>query len=327
MSETASVVYEEDLFIAVPIASLIHRKTAGSDMFVRLSSERMVKVAHKGGAIDVERIERFGEKNVRYLYVYKQDFAGIVSDLVRGAEGLNQLPNVPTDLKMAKFFSIAESVYSELLNLPVSDESLNRAARLATEISATMREKPDFAHLLATLVSLGDEFARHSLGTVVVSNLLMAQLEWSSQKLVGPITMGAFFHDIGLKEVPEELHFKPHVNMNKEEAALWETHPALGVRLLSPLSFVTPDVLRIVGEHHEIPNGTGFPGRLRLDRIFPMAKLVSFANQMAHDLFPPTGQHQPLSMPHMAQKVQHVYSQMYGTDLTKAARRIFKSDD
>jgi HD-GYP domain-containing protein (c-di-GMP phosphodiesterase class II) len=327
-AESAEFSFDEDVFLAVPTASLIHRKTSISDLFVRLSSDRMVKIAHKGGTIDVERINRFGEKNVQYLYVYKQDLSTIVSDLVRGAEGLNQLKNVPSDLRIAKFFSIAESVYAELLQLPISDESLGRAVRLSQEISSSMRERPDFKTLVGTVVSLGDEFTRHSLGTVVVSNLIMTQLKWKSEKVVDPVTTAAFFHDIGLKELPAELHHKPAVHMTKDEAQLWETHTAIGVRLLSPLNFITPDVLRIVQEHHETGNGAGFPGKLRLERIFPLARLVSMANAMAHDLFRTGGGAvQPFSMENMAQKVEHVYAVMYGQDMARAARRIFKKDD
>lgn len=318
--------FSEHEYLAVPTASLIHRKTALSDLFVRLPTDRMVKVAHKGGAIDPERIARFGDKSVSHLYVPKAEFGFIVSDLVRGAEGLNLLQNVPTDLKIAKFFNIAETVYSELLMMPLSDESLGRAVRLSQEISTSLREKPAFAKLVATVVGMGDEFAKHSLGSVVMSNMLVTQLSWSSPKLLSPITMGAFFHDIGLKEIPEEIRFKPRVEMSMDEALLWEQHPAKGVQLLSPLQFITPDVLRIVQEHHEVPNGQGFPAKMRLDRIFPMAKAVSLANVLAHDLFDAHKGGERFSVEAMLQKIDHIYSAMYGLDLSKAARRMFKVD-
>jgi HD-GYP domain-containing protein (c-di-GMP phosphodiesterase class II) len=326
MSQATDQVFSEFIFLAVPTASLIHRKTSVTDLYIRMPSDRMIKVAHKGGSIDVDRIQRLGDKNVQYLYVYRTDFSNIVNDLVRGAEGLNQLANVPADLKLAKFFTIAETVYTELMRLPITDESLGRAVRLTGEISTAMREKPDFAKLIKTVVGMGDEFARHSLGSVVMSNLLVNQLEWSSPKLLDPVTMGAFFHDIGLKEISPNLWFKNKVEMTQEEVQVWEMHPALGVKLLSQMNVVTPDVLRIVQEHHEIPNGTGFPAKLRLDRIFPMAKVVSMGNVLAHDLFD-GGQNHQFSMEAMAQKIDHVYSVMFGADLSRAARKIFRKDE
>ena len=316
--------FTEAHYLPVPMTSLIHRKVSLSDLFIRLPSDRMVKVAHKGGTIDVERIARFGEKDVQYLYVPKSELAGIVSDLVRGAEGLNQLPNVPTNLKVAKFFNIAETVFSELLHLPLTDESVGRAVRLSQEIATALREKPEFVKLVETVVGLGDDFAKHSLGTVLMANMLVTKLDWSSPKLLAPITAGAFFHDIGLKEIPVELRFKPRIEMSNDEALMWECHPAKGVQMLSQLKSMTTDVLRIVQEHHEVPNGQGFPGKLRLDRIFPMAKLVSLANVMSHDVFDMLARDTLFPMDAFAQKVEHIYSVMYGADLARAARLIFR---
>ncbi len=319
------ILFSEREFLAVPLASLIHRKVSTTDLFIRLPTDRMVKVAHKGGPLDHERITRYGE-SISQFWVYRKDFAEIVSELVRGAEQLNKMSeSVPADLRIAKFFNIAESVYSELLSLPINDESLGRAIRLSTEISTSMREKPDFATLVRSIVGMGDEFARHSLGSVVMSNLLAVQLDWSSQKLLHPITMGSFFHDVGLKEIPKELWFKQRIEMDKEEVMVWEQHPALGVKLLSTIPFITPEVLRIVQEHHECPNGTGFPAKMRLDRIFPMAKVVSLGNLMAHDIF--DGGENGFSLDSMSQKIDHIYSVMYGSDLSRAARKIFKKED
>lgn len=326
MSTAADQVFSEFIFLAVPTASLIHRKVSVTDLYIRLPTDRMIKVAHKGGSIDVDRIQRMGEKNVQYFYVYRTDFSSIVQDLVRGASGMNQVTQAPSDMRLAKFFNIAESVYTELMRLPITDESLGRAVRLSDEISIAMRDKPDFSKLIGTVVGMGDEFARHSLGAVVMANLLVAQLDWSSPKLLEPITMGAFFHDIGFKEISPNLWFKNRLEMNQEEKQVWEMHPALGVKLLSQMNVITPDVLRIVQEHHEIPNGTGFPAKLRLDRIFPMAKVVSLANAMSHDMFD-GGSANTFSLEAMSDKIEHVYSVMYGADLSRAARKMFKKDD
>lgn len=326
-AESLEIYFAEDLFLAVPMSSLIHRKASISDLFIRLPSNRMIKIAHKGGPIDHDRLSRLSDKkNVTHFYVQKQDFGLVVGELVRGAVTLNDMSKIPADIRIAKFFDVAETVYSELLRLPVTDESLGRAVRLSQEISDGMRERPDFVKLIKSVVGMGDHFSRHSLGTVVMSNLVAVQLEWKSQKLLSPITNGAFFHDLGLKEIPEELRFKTRIEMNKDEALIWEEHPAIGASLLSTQNFITPDVLRIVQEHHEIPNGTGFPGKLRLDRIFPMAKVVSLGNMLAHDIFDPLEQGKPFVLDQILQKIDHVYGVMYGADLARAARKIFKAD-
>ncbi len=318
--------FSDEIYLAVPTASLLHYPHSISDVFVRLPNEKMVRISRKGEPIDMDRISRFGAKDVQVLYVNKADFTGVVTDLVRGAAIFGQR-NIASDEKIARFFSVAESVYSELLRLPLTDDSFSRTLQVTSEISTNMQLKPDFAKLIRSVVSLGDEFSRHSLGTVVVANMMMVPMEWTTKKLVEPVTMGAFFHDLGLRDIPEELRSKERVEMNKEETQAWEAHVGIGVHLLSALNFVSPEVIRIVQEHHETPNGTGFPSRLRQERMFPMAKVVSLANVLAHDIFDPAHEGQPFSIENLLKKIDYVYSVQYGTELARNAARIFRKTD
>lgn len=318
--------FSDEVYLAVPTASIIHYKKAMSDLFVRLPSDKMVKFAHKGESIDYERINRYGAKDVRVIYVFKNEFADLVNELVRGATAFGA-GKATTDEKVGRFFNVAEALYCELLRLPLTEDSFSRAVTLTGEISHNIIHKPDFGKLIKSVIGMGDEFARHSTGTVVMANMLMVPMEWKNTKLVEPITMGAFFHDIGLKEIPEELRFKDRIEMTKEESQLWESHVGIGVQLLNTFNFLSPEALRIVQEHHEVPNGTGFPNRLRLDRMFPMAKVVSLANMLAQDIFDAGHDGKPFSIENLLKKIDYIYSVMYGQELAKAARKIFRKDE
>jgi HD-GYP domain-containing protein (c-di-GMP phosphodiesterase class II) len=324
MAEAIDVqVFSNDVYLAVPTASLLQYKTALADVYVRLPTDRMVKLTRKGEPLEMDRITRLGAKDVKQLYVLKQDFTEVVNELIQGASAHGQ-KQVSVDAKMARFFSVAESVYSELLNLPLTDDSFSRTISVTSEISTLMQQKPDFPKLLAAVVGLGDDFSRHSLGTVVMANMLMVALEWNNRKLVEPVTMGAFFHDIGMKEIPEELRRKSRVDMTKDEVTVWEGHVGAGIHILNSVSFIPAEVLRIVQEHHEVPNGTGFPARLRGERIFPMAKVVSFANVLAHDIFDQNQSGHAFSVDNLLKKIEFVYNVLYGQEFAKAASRIFK---
>jgi HD-GYP domain-containing protein (c-di-GMP phosphodiesterase class II) len=323
MAETTAESFSDEVFLAVPTVSMLQYPKAISDVFVRLPSDRMVKIARKGESLEMERVNRLGAKDVQTLYVLKSDFAEVVNELIRGATAHGQT-QITADAKLSRFFNVAQSVYTELLKLPLSDDSFSRTLQVTSEISNHIQQKPDFGKLLRSVVTLGDDFSRHSLGTVVVANMLMVPLDWTSKILVEPVTMGAFFHDVGMKVIPVELQRKDRIEMSKDETQVWETHVGAGVQLLSSMNFISPEVLRIVQEHHETPNGTGFPTRMRGERMFPMAKVVSFANVLAHDIFDPASDGQPFSVDNLLKKIEFVYKVLYGPDMAKAATKIFR---
>jgi HD-GYP domain-containing protein (c-di-GMP phosphodiesterase class II) len=283
----------------------------------------MVKIAHSGQPLEADRIKRMGEKKVVTLYVLKEDYSTVVASLVRGAltAGANQ--SVANSLRLEQYFKVAESVMVELVRLPLTAASLSRAVSVTHEIANTLSTNADFSTAFRIIFSLGEAQARHAMGTVVISNWIANKVGWTSPKVLAPICMGAFLHDIGLKEVPKEIYEKDRLEMTPEEFAIYQAHPTRGVQILSTLDSIPIEVLRIVQEHHEIPNGNGFPSHLRGDRMFPLAKVVSFANVLTQELFDKVIDGKPFLVDEFLARVDMVYKPMYGTELTKAVKAIF----
>ena len=72
--------------------------------------------------------------------------------------------------------------------------------------------------------------------------------------------MGAFLHDVGKTEVPEEILNKPG-RLTDEERALMERHTVIGDEMLSPVEFPW-DIRPMVRSHHERWDGRGYPDGL-----------------------------------------------------------------
>ena len=75
---------------------------------------------------------------------------------------------------------------------------------------------------------------------------------------------------------------KPRAKMSPEEVKLYESHPFRGAQLLESISAAPSEVVAIVFEHHEHTSGTGFPRGLKMDRVYPLARLVSLADLYCH---------------------------------------------
>ena len=65
-------------------------------------------------------------------------------------------------------------------------------------------------------------------------------------------------HDIGKLGVPVAILQKPGALDPAERAAI-ERHPALGAAMLDQLGGFGPDVRSLVLDHHERPDGAGYP--------------------------------------------------------------------
>ncbi|HET7462881.1 MAG TPA: HD domain-containing phosphohydrolase, partial [Longimicrobium sp.] len=88
--------------------------------------------------------------------------------------------------------------------------------------------------------------------------------------------MGAFLHDLGKTEVPEEILNKPG-RLTEEERAIMERHPVTGDEMLAPVEFPW-DIRPMVRSHHERWDGHGYPDRLSGDDIPLSARILRIAD-------------------------------------------------
>jgi len=131
------------------------------------------------------------------------------------------------------------------------------------------------------------------------------------------IRLGGELHDIGKIGTREAVLHKPGQLTDDEFRQITE-HPALGERMLSPLSRDRPAVLRIVRSHHERLDGRGFPDGLRGDAIPLEARIVAVA-----DSFDAMTTKRPYRRPLLAADALQELRRVRGTQLDPSAVDAF----
>lgn len=90
------------------------------------------------------------------------------------------------------------------------------------------------------------------------------------------LRMAATIHDLGKLYIPAEILAKPG-RLTELEFSLIKTHAQAGFEILAGIEFPWP-VARIVHQHHERYDGSGYPYGLAGDDILPEARIVGVAD-------------------------------------------------
>jgi len=96
------------------------------------------------------------------------------------------------------------------------------------------------------------------------------------EKKITALQMAGTLHDIGKINVPSEILSKPG-RLNRIEFDLIKTHPVIGREILKSIDFPWP-ICRIVSQHHERLDGSGYPSNLKDDEICIEAKILAVAD-------------------------------------------------
>ncbi len=173
-----------------------------------------------------------------------------------------------------KAASVMRNLNRNLLASP--RETLEEMHSLVGQMVSAFLDHPEVAlHVMGEKCG-GEDVYYHSLNTSILSMMLAKALGFSGDEgqLLG---VGALMHDIGLSEVPDRVLKKRPDEYTKPERELRAMHVEYGIKLGKQIG-LPKEVLAVIAQHHEMADGSGFPLGLKLDKISPLARVVSLVN-------------------------------------------------
>lgn len=112
----------------------------------------------------------------------------------------------------------------------------------------------------------------HSINVCLLGVALMLFLHKSRHDSL-ILGLACLYHDLGLTRVPEELLYRPEP-LEPEEREIYRKHPQIGYQMLKKCEGIPPEILRLVEEHHENADGSGYPRGLSLKQQHPWTRII-----------------------------------------------------
>jgi len=129
---------------------------------------------------------------------------------------------------------------------------------------------------ISKIIEARDPYTAGHQNTVSQLAVAIAQeIKFPEDKIEG-IRIAALVHDIGKINIPAEILSKPS-KLNEMEFSLIKNHPKTGYDILKTIDFPWP-VARIILQHHERLDGSGYPNELKGDEILLEARIIGVAD-------------------------------------------------
>ena len=139
---------------------------------------------------------------------------------------------------------------------------------------------------------------------VCIFALMLGTMQDLDKTVLACLGMGALLHDVGQVHLPRNLVRKPSL-YTAQEQRLMQAHPHLGVTMLSRTPHMPEDACRIVAEHHERLDGSGYPQGLGGAALSPLSQIVAIAD--VYETMLGTREGRPPLLP--AQAIKELYQQ------------------
>ncbi len=129
---------------------------------------------------------------------------------------------------------------------------------------------------LSNIVGTRDPYTSdHQDKVAQLSTKIAQELKLSEDRIEG-IRIASLIHDVGKMGIPSEILTKPS-KLTDLEFLLIKNHPQIGYDILKDIDFTHP-IAKIVLQHHERINGSGYPNQLKGDDILLEARIIGVAD-------------------------------------------------
>lgn len=143
--------------------------------------------------------------------------------------------------------------------------SLNEVGKQVAEMARSVERNPEAMIWLARLRSTDQYSYDHALD-VSVHMMVFARFLGLAPKIIEQLGIAGLMQDIGKIDIPSCVLNKPD-NLTDEEYKLVQSHVASSLEMLLGQPTFPNHVLEIVASHHERADGSGYPRRLKGERI------------------------------------------------------------
>ncbi|KYG64776.1 hypothetical protein AZI86_11265 [Bdellovibrio bacteriovorus] len=263
-------------YVAVSKEQFIAGTQVPVDLFLKLSEHNYVMILKEGAKVLFDQMH-FPERS-EWLYVRKSEYHKCVGKALTVAGIVLENEAIAEDKKALVLSKAAESIFNEISQLGFDHQALEHSKVISKSIQILVDRKTDISSVVEMMNSLNDGLIRHSMMVSAVSVIIAKSMKWTLSQNLEKLALGALLHDVGLKDIPDDILELPRHAMNREQTAIYESHVYRGVEILRTMPSISEDVIAMALEHHENAHGQGYPRRIRDIKMNPFARIVALAD-------------------------------------------------
>ena len=275
-------------FVPMGIGILAKSSPISSDLYIRLGPNRYCKLFRKTDTHSPAEVQRYMErKGLQTLYLHRTQ-SGEISE--KHEQRLARLEVEPIDENRARA-AVADTleVISDLVERLGFTPEIQRVSKKAVELTLKVIAKNPGLYSILNRMKLdqGKYITSHSLMLAEISCALAQQVGWQSAPTYLKLTLASFLHDLPLRDhrlarVKNPIELLKAGHLSPEEVRIIQNHPALAADLARKFHEIPPDVDTILAQHHEQPDGKGFPRGLFHKQISPLSSVFIVAHELLH---------------------------------------------
>lgn len=270
-------------FIKVNLRHYLNYTASAAEVYIKLHDDKFTKIidANSAGCPEKDLLLHYLDKGINTIYIDKNYFHSLMRDIFSLFQ--KKLLNEKKKETIIELGEVQFKVCFEgLRDIGMTSTEIDRASYIIHHTVLSILSDEAAKERFKTYCSLQGFGIGHSLLIMYIASSICHESGLNFPNTMKRICTAAFYHDFSLFETnisEDNLPLEKALNQN----ALFN-HPGLSAEFLpSNLDFFE-DTRKIILEHHEKPNGDGYPKKLNSHTISPLSCLFILSQEITFNL-------------------------------------------
>lgn len=235
----------------------------------------------------VDILRKLQQRDVREVYITQADCKAIIEHAQASLSSKNFFdPNTTTEKKVEGLDNTVKVVKQVIKQLGISPETVQLIKTANDRAMSVMHEAPTlYAFIQRFKKNCSEEFL-HSMLTSFIMTMIIDQFPWKSDQVKEKGAMAALLCDMLLdKEDFELIREWEKSGYVLELPERIRRHPSETADKLRPKRLIASETITIIEQHHELPNGKGFPMGPNAPKFNQLAAIFIISQNFIEQLF------------------------------------------
>ncbi len=238
-----------------------------------LSLERMLR---RGQAYEPALLKQLSEEGIHSAFIRRKDESNFLRYFSKWVGETLRSNEFPSETKTQLLYDNAEIIVKKVFHEGPTFLNVSMGRNLVENIAFHLSVDSIPTQALLSIFSKDYYTFTHCVQVALLGMSFCAFLGWNREETID-FGLGALFHDIGKCAIDERILNKPGM-LDKDQFELLKRHCILGFELLKNAHAMSKEQLRVVLQHHEGMDGSGYPDGLKAGEIHRYARVARIAD-------------------------------------------------
>jgi hypothetical protein len=285
--ENSIVELNAENFIPLKLRNFYLYSSVPFDVYVELTRTKFIKAISANKEYTQSTIQDFQKRNIRYLYLEKNEHLNFLENSIKKISKNLDLNNDNPRKKIQSMIAGVLVIHQYLQDVGISDSLHLLLDQVIKQFPKVVSFYPNLKTLILDFPMEQGDLAEQAILKGLLAESMAAMLGWSSDLSRMKLGLAAIMHDCFLdRDSWSTITYEDHPELDyltEDQKKSFLEHPRKAAEMARQFTKY-PDADFIIEQHHELPDGNGFPGGIHASKITKISAVFILANNFVIQL-------------------------------------------